>query len=74
MAMASKPFGRLLGIKEAASRLGISPHSLRRYILQGRIESIVIGRRRLVSETALERLVAASTVPVTCPPELRLDR
>jgi excisionase family DNA binding protein len=47
----------LLTIQEAADRLRIGKRTVERYVADGEIVSIKIGRRRLVPETELERYV-----------------
>lgn len=49
--------GRLVSILEAARRLGISTISAYRWAESGRIPSVKLGGRRMVSSLALDRIV-----------------
>jgi len=49
----------LKSVKEAAGLLGISPWTVRSYIRDGRLRPVRLGRRVLLSEDELERLVRA---------------
>ncbi len=48
----------LMGIDKAAELLGISPWTVRGYIREGRLRPVRLGRRVLLTESELERLVA----------------
>lgn len=48
---------RLLTLPEAADRLGISHWTVRRWATSGRIDSVRLGRRRLIPEQAVEKLI-----------------
>ena len=50
----------LKNIEEAAGLLGISPWTVRSYIIQGKLRPVRIGRRVLIEEAELERFVAAA--------------
>jgi excisionase family DNA binding protein len=54
---------RLTGLESAAKRLGVSVWTLRAWIQQGRIASNKLGGRRLIPESEINRLIAASHVP-----------
>jgi excisionase family DNA binding protein len=60
---------KLLNIKAAAELLSISPYTVRSYIRAGKLRSVRIGRRVLLAEAELERLVAESQGR----PEVRLE-
>jgi excisionase family DNA binding protein len=47
----------VVGISEAARRLGISSRTLATLVAQGELPSCKIGRRRLIPVTALEAFV-----------------
>ncbi len=47
----------LLSITEAAGRLGIGRSHLYELVLAGQVESVKLGRRRLIPTEALERFV-----------------
>lgn len=49
--------GRLVSIQEAARRLGISTISAYRWAESGKIPSLKLGGRRMVSSLALDRIV-----------------
>jgi excisionase family DNA binding protein len=55
---------RLRSVDEAAALLGISPYTVRAWIRDGRLRPVRLGRRVLLSEGELERLVAESQQPV----------
>jgi excisionase family DNA binding protein len=47
----------LWNVKEAGATLGISPWTIRRYIAQGKLGMVRIGRRVLVEPSECRRLV-----------------
>ncbi len=47
-----------IGVKDAAARLGLTHWTLRKYIAQGKLRAVRIGRRVLIEPAELERLVA----------------
>jgi excisionase family DNA binding protein len=53
----------LKSIEEAAGLLGISPWTIRSYIRDGKLKPVRLGRRVLLEEDELERLVADSQKP-----------
>jgi excisionase family DNA binding protein len=55
----SKP--RLLSIKQAVYELGISRTAVYEQITAGKIKTVKIGRRRLISSEAIEDFIAALT-------------
>jgi excisionase family DNA binding protein len=58
---ASQPASQpdLIGIEAAASRLGLSPWTLRRWVCDRKITSCKIGTRRLIPVTEIDRLISA---------------
>jgi excisionase family DNA binding protein len=50
----------LKSIDEAAGLLGISPWTVRAYVREGKLKPVRLGRRVLLPEEELERLVAES--------------
>ena len=50
---------RLLSVREACSRLGISHWAIYQQIGQGTIKTVKIGRRRLVSSRALDEFITS---------------
>jgi|KBSMisStaDraftv2_1062788.scaffolds.fasta_scaffold60016_5 excisionase family DNA binding protein len=50
--------GRLLRVSEVAFALGVSPHTIRVWMSQGRISFIKLGRASRISEHELSRLIA----------------
>ena len=54
--MGSQPLPLCVPVEEAAYLLGISKHTVRAYIRRGAIQTIQIGRRRLVPRTECERV------------------
>ena len=56
--------GKLLfDIKEAAESLSISPWTVRRYLTEGKLKAVRIGRRVLLEPAELQRLVEAGRKP-----------
>jgi len=51
---------RLISVKDAAQRLGIATITTYRMCENGRLPSIRLGGRRLVSEAAIEALIASA--------------
>jgi len=51
---------KLISVKDAAQRLGVSPITAHRWAKSGRIPSVKLGGRRLVPEAAIERIVASA--------------
>ena len=64
---------RLLSLKDAAARLGVSTWTVRRWALQGRIESAKLGGRRLIPERTIARMIEKAVQQANCCDELRLD-
>jgi len=54
----------LKSVEEAAGLLGISPWTVRGYIRDGKLRPVRLGRRVLVEEAELERLIASSKAPL----------
>jgi excisionase family DNA binding protein len=48
---------QLIGVREAAQRLGLAVQTLYNMVSQGRIPSVRLGRRRLFDVRELERFV-----------------
>jgi excisionase family DNA binding protein len=53
----------LISFEEAASKLGLSPWTLRLWARQRRIASVKLGGRRLLQTAEMERLVQANLTP-----------
>jgi excisionase family DNA binding protein len=68
----ARDFGKLLTLKQAADRLGVSWWTLGRWARQGRFRTVRLGSRRLVPESELTRLVDANMTEATAPAELRM--
>lgn len=49
----------VLDVKQAACALSLSPWTVRRYITDGRLKAVRIGRRVLLEPAELRRLVEA---------------
>jgi excisionase family DNA binding protein len=47
----------LLNVKEAGAALGISPWTIRRYINEGKLGAVRLGRRVLVEPSECHRLI-----------------
>lgn len=56
--MTSQPNPLLLDVSAASERLSIGETITKRLIADGKLESVKIGRRRLVPVAALEKFVA----------------
>ena len=52
---------KLNDIRETANRLNVSPWTIRRLIDRGHVRSVNIGRRVLVSESEILRLIKNGT-------------
>lgn len=50
--------GRLLAVKEVAGALSMSPRTVRRWLREGRINYIKLGRATRISEYELRRLLS----------------
>lgn len=48
----------LISLTEAASKVGLSPDSLRRYALQGKLQARKIGRNWVTTMTAVEQYMS----------------
>jgi len=59
----------LKSVDEAAGLLGISPWTIRGYIKTGKLKPVRLGRRVLLAEDELERLVAQGQEPLEAQPE-----
>ena len=53
---------RLVSIKDAAEILAISPWTVRAWVTQGRISSAKLGSRRLIPESAINRLLSEAII------------
>jgi excisionase family DNA binding protein len=53
----------LNSIEETAARLGLRPGTIRMWVAAGRIEKVKLGRRVLIHEREIERLIAENTIP-----------
>ncbi len=52
----------LLKVEEAASRLGLTPAAIRKWIFYRNIEFVRIGRAIRISERVIEEIIANGTV------------
>jgi excisionase family DNA binding protein len=59
----------LKSVVEAAELLRISPWTVRSYIRDGKLKPVRLGRRVLLAEDELERLVAEGQEPPEAQPE-----
>lgn len=53
-----------ISVKDAAAQLGLTHWTLRKYIRQGRIRAVRIGRRVLIQPSELERLIEQGKIEV----------
>ena len=49
----------VLDIREAANALSLSPWTIRRYITDGNLKTVRLGRRVLIEPSELQRLIDA---------------
>jgi len=65
----------LKSVEEAASLLGISPWTVRAYIRDGKLKPVRLGRRVLLPEEELERLVveAQEQMDMNCQVNVRRE-
>jgi excisionase family DNA binding protein len=54
----------LWNVKEAGAALGLSPWTIRRYISEGKLQPVRIGRRVLVEPAECRRLVEECRKPL----------
>jgi excisionase family DNA binding protein len=47
----------LIGVRQAADAIGISPWTIRQYVRQGKIHAVRIGRRVLIEPAELQRII-----------------
>jgi excisionase family DNA binding protein len=55
---------KLNGLGDAAQRLGVSEFTVRRRVKEGVIRSVRLGRRLLISESEVERVIREGCAPV----------
>lgn len=58
--------GRLLTVEEAALRLAVKPATIRRRILEQRIDVVRIGRNVRIPECSVERLIEDGLSVAVC--------
>jgi len=51
-----------MGVREAATMLGVSPWSIRRWVHLGRLPAVKLGRRTVLELAALERFIASNRI------------
>jgi excisionase family DNA binding protein len=51
-----------IGVREAATILGVSPWSIRRWVRLGWLPAVKLGRRTVLELTALHRFIASNRV------------
>lgn len=54
---------RLVSIREAADRTGLRPVTIKLWAASRKLSCVKLGRRVLISEREIERLIAENTVP-----------
>jgi len=54
---------RLLSVEEVAWRLGLKPVTVRLWLAGRKIARVKLGRRVLIQESEVERLIRSSTIP-----------
>jgi excisionase family DNA binding protein len=58
-----KPMGRLLKVAESAVRLSVRECTVRKMVLEGRIDVVRIGRSVRIPESAVDALIAGGYSP-----------
>ena len=53
----------LIGLKIAAQRLGVSEFTVRRRVKEGLVRSVRLGRRLLISESEVDRVIREGCAP-----------
>ncbi|MGO8718716.1 MAG: helix-turn-helix domain-containing protein [Acidobacteriaceae bacterium] len=48
---------RLVALSDAARMLGVSVHTIRRYVARGDVAAVNVGARRLVPSSEIERII-----------------
>jgi excisionase family DNA binding protein len=48
-----------LDTRQAAQRLGVSERTMRELLMSGQVQSVKVGRRRVISAVAIDALLAA---------------
>jgi excisionase family DNA binding protein len=61
----------LKSIEQAAGLLGISPWTVRSFVRSGKLKPVRLGRRVLLAEDELERLIAQGQKPEQAQMEIR---
>lgn len=64
---------KIFSITAAAELLSISPWTVRAYIRTGKLKPVRIGRRVLLAEAELERLITAGQDPPVAMPRNRAE-
>lgn len=63
-----------IGVADLARHISLSPITIRQYIRQGKIDSIKIGRRRLILSAEVDRLIRAAQIEQTRANHARINR
>lgn len=63
--------GNLLTLRDASTRTGLSDWTLRRWALEGRIDSVKLGGRRLIPEKVLSELIERNYEKASAPEALQ---
>lgn len=58
---------QLRSIEFTAQQMGISPYTVRAWIGDGLLGSVKLGRRRLVPESEISRVISEGTIPARKP-------
>jgi len=54
---------QLVSVEDAAARLGLKPATMRLWSAQRKVASVKLGRRRLIPESEIVRLVETNLIP-----------
>ena len=52
------PHERLHGLQTVADRLSVSVWTIRKWVQEGKVATVRLGKRRLMTETEVQRLIA----------------
>jgi excisionase family DNA binding protein len=62
--------GDQVTITQLAAALGVHPFTVRRWIHDGRLESVMVGKRRRITRAAIERFLAREATPPAVQPAI----
>ena len=60
----------LMSIEKAGQILGLSKHTLRKWIREGRVPVVRLGRRVLIAEEDIKSLIRSNRIPAGSPAKI----